>query len=92
MESNWQDWAEEGVTSSGKFRHSVCAEEADDKHECIAEAYASTPEVAYYRARLIAAAPELLAALKVAHLWLDVDGRYDMQGINAALAKAEGRS
>lgn len=42
-------------------------------------------------AHLIAAAPDLLAMLKVAQLWLDVDGRYDMQGINAAIAKAEGR-
>lgn len=41
---------------------------------------------------LIAAAPDLLAALKVAQLWLDVDGRYDMQGVNAAIAKAEGRT
>jgi hypothetical protein len=40
---------------------------------------------------LIAAAPDLLAMLKVAQLWLDVDGRFDMQGINAAIAKAEGR-
>lgn len=44
------------------------------------------------RLALIAAAPELLAMLKVAQLWLDVDGRFDMQGINAAIAKAEGRS
>lgn len=43
-------------------------------------------------ARLIAAAPDLLAMLKVAQLWLDVDGRFDMQGVNAAIAKAEGRS
>lgn len=43
-------------------------------------------------ARLIAAAPDLLAMLKVAQLWLDIDGRFDMQGINAAIAKAEGRS
>lgn len=42
-------------------------------------------------AKLIAAAPDLLAMLKVAQLWLDVDGRFDMQGINAAIAKAEGR-
>ncbi len=40
--------------------------------------------------RLIAAAPDLLQMLKVAQLWLDVDGRYDMQGINAAIRKAEG--
>ena len=41
-------------------------------------------------ARLISAAPDLLEALKVAQLWLDMDGRYDMQGINAAISKAEG--
>lgn len=40
---------------------------------------------------LFAAAPDLLAMLKVARLWLDVDGRFDMQGINAAIAKAEGK-
>lgn len=45
-------------------------------------------EVALANARLIAAAPDLLAMLKVAQLWLDIDGRYDMQGINAAIAKA----
>ena len=43
-------------------------------------------------ARLIAAAPDLLEMLKVAQLWLEVDGRYDMQGINAAIAKAEGHN
>lgn len=42
-------------------------------------------------ARLISAAPDLLQMLKVAQLWLDIDGRYDMQGINAAIAKAEGK-
>lgn len=45
----------------------------------------------FANARLIAAAPDLLAMLKVAQLWLEVDGRFDMQGINAAIAKAEGR-
>ena len=43
-------------------------------------------------AYLIAAAPDLYEALKIAQLWLDVDGRFDMQRINAAIAKAEGRS
>lgn len=43
-------------------------------------------------AHLIAAAPDLYAALKMAQLWLDVDGRFDMQGINAALAKARGEA
>lgn len=41
-------------------------------------------------ARLMSASPDLLAMLKVAQLWLDVDGRFDMQGINAAISKAEG--
>lgn len=39
-------------------------------------------------AALCHAAPDLLDALKMAQLWLDWDGRYDMQGINAAIAKA----
>lgn len=43
-------------------------------------------------ANLLAAAPELYAALEMAKLWLDVDGRFDMQGINAALAKARGQA
>ena len=42
------------------------------------------------RAILISAAPDLLEALKMAQFWLDTDGRYDMQGINAAIAKATG--
>ncbi len=41
-------------------------------------------------ARLIASAPDLLEALRMAKVWLDFDGRFDMQGINAAIAKAEG--
>lgn len=47
-------------------------------------------EQAKANASLIAAAPDLLQMLKAAQLWLDVDGRYDMQGINAAIRKAEG--
>lgn len=43
-------------------------------------------------AHLIAAAPDLYAALEMAQLWLSVDGRFDMQGINAALAKARGEA
>ena len=42
--------------------------------------------------RLIAAAPELLRALEMAQLWLDVDGRFNMQIINAAIAKAKGET
>lgn len=43
-------------------------------------------------AHLIAAAPDMYAALEMAQLWLSVDGRFDMQGINAALAKARGEA
>jgi len=43
-------------------------------------------------AHLIAAAPDLYAELEMAQLWLSVDGRFDMQGINAALAKARGET
>jgi hypothetical protein len=43
-------------------------------------------------AHLIAAAPDMYAALEMAKLWLDFDGRFDMQGINAALAKARGQA
>lgn len=56
------------------------------------DACAPYPERSKANATLIAAAPDLLAMLKVAQFWLDVDGRFDMQGINAAIAKAEGRS
>lgn len=42
--------------------------------------------------KLVAAAPDLLAMLKLAQIVLDADGRFDMRGINAAIAKAEGHS
>ena len=35
-------------------------------------------------------ADDLLEALKMAQMWLEWDGRYDMQGINAAIRKATG--
>ena len=41
-------------------------------------------------ARLIASAPDLLEALEMAQLWLEFDGRFNMQKINAAIAKAKG--
>ena len=61
-------------------------------HACIYDDYppdGRSPELGA-NARLIAAAPDLYAALEMAQLWLDVDGRYDMQAINAALSKAKG--
>lgn len=42
------------------------------------------------RERVRNAAPQMLEALKMAQLWLDIDGRYDMRAINAAIAAAEG--
>jgi len=42
-------------------------------------------------ASLFAAAPEMYEALKMAQIWLDADGQFDMRAINAAIAKAEGR-
>lgn len=40
----------------------------------------------------VGAGADLLTALKVAKAWLDFEGKYDMQAINMAIAKAEGRS
>ena len=48
-------------------------------------------ETDYANARLIAAAPDLLEALEMALVWLDYEGKYDVQGIRAALAKARGQ-
>ena len=45
-------------------------------------------EIEYVRADI---ADDLLAALEMAKVWLDFDGRFDMQGINAAIAKARGQ-
>lgn len=41
-------------------------------------------------AHLIAAAPDLYEALDMAVLWLEFDGKYDVLGMKAALAKARG--
>ena len=43
-------------------------------------------------ARLIASAPELLEALKMALVWLDYEGKYDVLAIRAAIAKATGEA
>ena len=64
----------------------------------IAECFADMREAGEFaiaevqaNAALIAAAPDMYEALKMAQLWLDIDGRYDMRIINAAINKAEGR-
>lgn len=43
-------------------------------------------------AQLIAAAPDLYKALEMAALWLEYDGRYDVNGMKLALAKARGET
>lgn len=43
-------------------------------------------------AELMAAAPDVLKMLKFAQFWINLDGRLDMQGAAAAIAKAEGRA
>ena len=60
----------------------------------VAEVYSDDcdRDEAMANAHLIAAAPDMYAALEMAQLWLSVDGRFDMQGINAALAKARGET
>lgn len=40
--------------------------------------------------RIRDAAPDLLEALEIALVWLDYEGKYDVQGIRAAIAKARG--
>lgn len=44
----------------------------------------SSLDTPYIRADI---AEELARALEVAQVWLNYDGRYDMQGINAILAR-----
>lgn len=69
----------------------------DDKHipYTVADCCASDPDdttgLQEANARLIAAAPDLLKNLEMALLWLEYDGRYDVQSIKLAIAKAKGQ-
>lgn len=58
--------------------------DGDDNEHC------TNNPLALANAHLISAAPDMYKALKMAQLWLDIDGRYNMQIINKALAKARG--
>ena len=74
-EANWGLWSEEGQDKAGNYLFSVCRNDAgpcsgflsvrdDENHACIAEVRGKTKEEAKARAKLIAAAPDLLEALK----------------------------
>mgnify|MGYP003443857007 FL=1 len=95
METKWTPgpWP---VKPTGDFKRIVIGDglvEGPGGYE-VAEVYSDDcdRDEAMANAHLIAAAPDLYAALAMAQLWLDVDGRFDMRGINAALAKARGEA
>jgi len=89
-------WAGKGQTSEDAVfcgtMHRICA---DGTWLAFVPTWKDNPDEASEaeaNAHLIAAAPDMYAALEMAKLWLDFDGRFDMQGINAALAKARGQA
>lgn len=100
----WEAWSEEGETKSGRFLHSICRTDVraagygeETFHECVAEARGVTGAQARDNAVLIAAAPELLEALR--EMVKDVAIVCDKHGMahpanllraKAAIAKAEG--
>lgn len=88
----WREWSEEGQTPSGMYRHSVCIDRGLGGHTCVAEARGETPRQAYERARLIAAAPDLLAACEGAVEWLSgwASASPYIEQLQAALQKAKG--
>ena len=99
METKWTPgpWALDGKTSptalfiGGAF-HRIASEDARTAFVPDWSGDDAEAAEAIANAHLIAAAPDLYAALEMAHLWLDFDGRFDMQVINAALAKARGEA
>ena len=74
------------ITADGADRIALCTRDLDaNGGKAIALLYGPDRLA---NAHLFQDAPDLLDALKMAQFWLDIDGRYDMQGINAAIAKA----
>lgn len=101
----WIPYSEEGPRGK-EFRHSVCRvpltdggvidwDRDDFEHVCVCEAIGKTEAHAEANARLIAAAPELLTALR--SMLASVDDIYiaenprTFDAARAAIAKAEGR-
>jgi hypothetical protein len=81
--------------SSVLYKDGVICEVRDSNSDMAdATGHAPSPEEAQANKRLIAAAPELLEALKIvagSENWrCSEDGEWDI--VNAAIAKAEGRS
>jgi hypothetical protein len=73
----------------GTSRHMV---EADESLKEVADAMGfDLVERDSREASLNAAAPDMLKALKVVRTWLKRDSDFDMQMIDAAIAKAEGK-
>lgn len=73
--------------------NSVCAQIDGEHHAVCTDQFCYAPQLEKdANAHLIAAAPCLYQALEMAKIWLEYDGRFDMQGINAALAKARGEA
>ena len=106
----WGLWSEEGHDKHGHPLISVCRNsqgplpsgwlsvQPDGEHVCIAEARGKDDETALANARLIAAAPDLLAACKEAirlHNYTGDDATDFAACVDgllaAAIAKAEGR-
>lgn len=89
----WVLWSEEGQTKSGAYRNSVCKSDGleDPNHVCLADVTHPDEETSHWNALLIAAAPELLEALKelLAHAsFVGIASHYE-QMARAAIAKAE---
>ena len=89
----WIVWSEE---NEARTKWSVCRHVGDldsEEHLCVATVKGDDEDTARVNARLIAAAPDLLDALKwIAGRWPapDLPSLYNV--VNKAIAKAEGKS
>lgn len=74
----WSAWSQEGTTSTGKYRHSVCRVVEDDReHVCVGDALGATEAAAYDNAAFIALArntvPLLLAEIDALRVERELD-------------------
>lgn len=88
----WVVWSEEGETRKGRAKVSVCHHVGDlmsEDHICVATVLGDDVAVAAANARLIAAAPELLEALRYVRAnFADGNTREIVARIDAALSQA----